>query len=271
MTLQRLVLALLVAAGAASAAVPDLRFLQGLGDVRYHRVSAQEIGRDFHIYVRLPEGYVDGDEEYPTLYVLDGGELLPMFAAYYRYLNFGAEVPDMIMVGISYGSDDFESGNFRSTDYTAPSAERDYWGGAGRFQAFLEAELFTLIQSQYRSRSDRRIVFGQSIGGQFVLFTAMTRPTLFWGHIASNPALHRNLAFFMEPPGDEGGPEKTRLFVASGTDDDPRFRVPALQWETHWKDREVPWEWQFVDLDGHSHMSAAPAAFRQGIAWLFAD
>lgn len=271
MKLLRLVFASLMLAGAAVAAEPDMRFMQGLGDIRYHRMNAREIGRDFHVYVRLPEGYEDGDEVYPTLYVLDGGELLPMFASYYRYLNFGAEVPAMIIVGISYGSDNFETGNFRSTDYTAPSVERDYWGGAGEFRAFLEDELFPVLQSEYRSQASRRIVFGHSIGGQFVLYTAMTKPGLFWGHIASNPALHRNLDYFTKAQADYRGPVQTRLFVASGTNDDVRFREPALRWAAHWRDRRAPWQWQFVDLDGHSHMSAAPAAFRQGVRWLFGE
>ena len=268
---QQIAALLLVLLGTANAAEPDVRFLQSLGDIRYHPVHAEEVERDFHVYVRLPEGYAESDDEYPTLYVLDGGELLPMFASYYRYLNFGEEVPDMIIVGIAYGSDDFEGGNFRSTDYTAPSAEREYWGGAGGFQAFLEAQLFPLVEGEYRSRQSRRIVFGHSIGGQFVLYTAMTKPKLFWGHVASNPALHRNLEFFLEEQADYSGPAQTRLFVASGTNDDPRFREPALQWAAHWTDRDVPWRWQFVDLDGHSHMSAPPAAFRQGLGWLFVD
>jgi predicted alpha/beta superfamily hydrolase len=41
----------------------------------------------------------------------------------------------------------------------------------------------------------------QGLGGQFVLYTALTRPDLFWGHIASNPALHRNLPFYPENHG----------------------------------------------------------------------
>ncbi len=133
----------------------------------------------------------------------------------------------MILVGISYGSSDFESGNYRSTDFTAPSEEREFWGGAKEFQAFLETELLPQIESDYRARADRRIVFGQSLGGQFVLFSALTRPDLFWGHIASNPALHRNLPFFLQNHAAAGDAAPTaRVFFASGTLDDPSFRRP---------------------------------------------
>jgi predicted alpha/beta superfamily hydrolase len=265
-------LVLLIVYSTAAAAV-DTQFMQGIGDTRYHHLESTVIGRGFHIYVMLPAGYAPEDsQEYPTVYVLDGGGLFPLFSAYYRYLNFGEEIPAAIIVGISYGTDDFAEGNFRSTDYTAPSAERDYWGGAENFQSFLSDELFPVIEAGYRSDADQRIVFGQSIGGQFVLYTALTRPDLFWGHIASNPALHRNLPFFLERSSyaRETGPSK--LFVGSGTLDDPQYREPAQKWIRHWNARsKKPWQLKTMDLEGHTHMSAPPAAFRHGMRWLFSE
>ena len=261
--------ALLTIATTLGATELDTRYLQGLGDIRYHEVAAEAVGRSYHVYVRLPEGYSDGDDDYPTLYLLDGGALLPLFASYYRALNFSEEVPDSIIVGISYGSDSFETGNYRSTDYTAPSPEREYYGGAARFQRFLADELMPMIQSAYRSNPERRIVFGQSIGGQFVIFTAMTRPDLFWGHIASNPALHRNVEYFLEPLAGNSRPGTSKLVVAAGTNDDARFVRPRMRWVEHWREHELPLQWTLIELEGHSHMSAPPASFRQGMRWLF--
>jgi len=253
-------------------ATVDVQYLQSIGDARYHHVQSESVGRGYHIYVMLPDGYdASADETYPTIYVLDGGGLFPLFAAYYRYLNFGEEIPDSIIVGISYGSDDFEDGNFRSTDYTAPSVERDDWGGAQKFQSFLSDELMPMIESSYQSRTDQRVIFGQSMGGQFVLYTALTKPNLFWGHVASNPALHRNLPFYLEKHAEAApGHEQSRLFVADGTLNDTRFRGPSLQWIEYWSERDdKPWRLKTMDLEGHSHMSAPPASFRQGMYWLF--
>ena len=253
-------------------AAVDAQFMQGLGDTRYHHIESDSIGRGYHIYVMLPDGYdASAGDIYPTIYILDGGGLFPLFAAYYRYLNFGEEIPDSIIVGISYGSDTFAGGNFRSTDFTAPSAERDYWGGANKFQSFLSDELMPMIEGDYQSNARRRVIFGQSIGGQFVLYTALTQPDLFWGHIASNPALHRNLPFYLgKQVHAEPVREQPRLFVADGTLNDAQFREPSLQWIEHWSARDdKPWQLKTVDLDGHSHMSAAPASFRQGLIWLF--
>lgn len=256
-----------------SADAVDTEFLQAIGDARYHHIDSEIVGRGYHIYVKLPDGYNDAtDIKYPTLYVLDGGALFPLISAYYRYLNFGEEVPNLIIVGISYGSDSFEDGNFRSTDYSAPSEEREYWGGASKYQSFLSDELFSLTEENYRSNPERRIIFGQSMGGQFVLYTALTEPNLFWGHIASNPALHRNLQFFLERYSYAQETGYSKLFVSSGTLDDPQFREPAQEWIQRWNGRtKKPWKLKTMNLEGQTHMSAPPAAFRQGMRWLFSE
>jgi predicted alpha/beta superfamily hydrolase len=221
--------------------------------------------------VRLPESYEENsDRAYPTIYLLDGGTTFPMLAGYYRYLSLGEEVPELIVVGISYGTEDRKNGNNRSHDFTAPSSEREHWGGAADFQKMLRTELLPLIEKTYRSDPKRRGIFGQSLGGQFVIFTALTEPILFWGHIASNPALHRNLAFFLATPPQTKKGNRPKLFVSSGSDDDSRFREPALKWMSHWSTvSPTPWDLETRSLVGHTHFSAATAAFRQGLIWLF--
>ncbi|HSF18257.1 MAG TPA: alpha/beta hydrolase-fold protein [Vicinamibacteria bacterium] len=269
----------LLGSSVSSASTPadsvDVGQLEGLGDVRYHLLETKGPERTYHIFVSLPDGYAEsGDPSYPTIYLLDGGITFPLLSAYYNYLALGDEVPEAIVVGISYGTHDEREGNRRSTDFTAPSAEREHWGGAPVFQRFLSERLFPLVEKHYRSRADRRILFGQSLGGQFVLYTALTQPNLFWGHIASNPALHRNLPFFLSWQGGGAIPESGgRVFVSSGSLDEPQFRDPALEWIRHWSNAGVskPWELRTITLDGHTHFSAVPEAFLAGVRWLLDD
>lgn len=247
----------------------DFKSVQGLNDPDVFTLRASALNRPFNILVRLPLGYESAKAPLPTLYLLDGGHTFPMLSAYYQYLAFGEEVPDMIIVGISYGADSFEDGNFRGSDFTARAESRAHYGGAPKFQAFLKNELLPYIENKYRSDPAKRMIFGQSLGGQFVLYTAQTQPTLFWGHIASNPALHRNLDFFLQNARQD---QKTNslLFVSSGTNDEQQFRVPAVKWMKHWQQApNKPWQLKTVDLEGHGHFSPAPAAFRGGIRWFF--
>ena len=260
----------LVGAKSVYAQKPSLDALQGLGETHYHRFASQFLQQTYHIYVRLPDQY-DPAKEYPAVYLLDGGWTYPVLAGYYHYLRFAEEVPSSIIVGISYGTDDWEQGNMRSRDYTAKAADRNFWGGADNFQKVLREEILPLIEDHYGADPDQRIIFGQSLGGQFILYSALTEPELFWGYIASNPALHRNLDFFLRKTQVENeNPNPPRLFVSSGSQDDPVYREPALVWMKHWNQQErLPWSLRTMTLEGQSHFSAAPEAFRQGMRWVF--
>lgn len=246
--------------------------LHGLDKTQYHRLTSTVADQTYHIFIRLPEGF-SADEKYPAVYLLDGGITFPLLGGYYKYLELAKEIPATIIVGISYGTSDWQKGNNRSRDFTAKSDERSFWGGADNFQKVFREEIFPLVENSYGADPARRIIFGQSLGGQFVLFTAQTAPDLFWGHIASNPALHRNLDFFLNTvPDDAGSAAKPRLFVSSSESDDPVFRGPAVKWMQHWTAKtQVPWALKAITLDGHNHFSAAPEAFRQGLNWIFSD
>jgi uncharacterized protein len=249
----------------------DTQYLQGLGDVRYHRLDSEVLGRPLHVYVRVPVSD-SPTERFPVVFVLDGGTFFPLLSAYYHALRWGEEVPEMILVGISYGSDRFNGGNYRASDFTAPAPDRDWWGGAPKFQQALVQELFPLVESGYPADPERRVLLGQSLGGQFVLYSALTRPGLFFGHIASNPALHRNLDWFQEWHGEAPMPAAaTRLFLAEAEFDDERFRQPALKWIENWSaaDRVKPFRLEVRMLEGHTHLSAVTEAFRLGVQWLF--
>jgi len=251
----------------------ETSLLQSLGEVKYHELNSENLGRPLHVFVDLPEGYQASEQNYPTVYLLDGGNTFPLMAAYHHYLRFGDEAPAAIIVGISYGADTFKEGNWRSTDYTAPSKEREFWGGAAVFQKVIQDEIFPLIEGNYRSDVEQRVIFGHSLGGQFVLFNALTKPGLFFGHIASNPALHRNLPFFLSWHGEKDiTMPLSRVFVSSGEFEDPRFREPAIQWIRHWQAVSPgPWVLETRTLAGQTHLSAPPEAFRQGLQWLFSE
>ena len=246
--------------------------LQGLGDTRYHLFDSEALGHPLHLYVRRPDSGEEGP--FPVVYLLDGGVNYPLLSSYYHYLRIGEELPELVLVGLSYGSDRFEGGNYRASDFTAPAEDREWWGKAPDFQSVLADELMPFIEARYPADPGRRILYGHSLGGQFVLYNALTRPRLFWGLIASNPALHRNLDFFLEWRGAEAMPAAaTRLFVAEAEFDDPRFRVPADAWIAHWSapQRARPFSLEARYLAGETHLSAGVRTFREGLLWLFPD
>jgi len=236
----------------------------------FHLVEAKDLSRPFYVYVRLPDSYAESDQRYPVIYLLDGGFTYPMLASYYPLLRIDEPgMPEAILVGISYGGADFENGNYRSTDFTAPSPEREFWGGAPIFQDFLANELLPFIAKQYRTNETRRIVYGQSLGGQFLVYSAMTQPDLFWGRIASNPAFHRNLDYFLEIE-PAAAQTETHLIVTAASEEVAVFRQPSRQWIDRWTAQDdLPFTLHVIDLPGERHATAAPLSFRAGMRMLF--
>ena len=259
-----LILALAFCATSHAEKIDHLTALQG---TEYHLLHSEIIDHNYHVFVKVPE--IEGVEKLPVIYVLDGGNLFPMLTPYARYLSVVDELPPVIMVGISYGTDDWRKGNMRSRDFTLPAEGRDHYGGAEKFHQFLVKELIPLIEKKYPADPKHRILMGHSIGGQFVLYNAMFQPQIFTGLIASNPAIHRNTELFMQP--FDTNTNKPKLFILQADQDDDQFKKPRQQWLDYWQDKPHHWQQEVMTIQGHNHMSSVPAAFRQGLKWLLQE
>jgi len=254
-------------AASANGASTSLERLFGLGpSIDTFTLTSETLGRDLHVYVRLPRAYDETDCDWPVVYLLDGGILFPMLAPYQLMLDIDELAPQVTMVGISYGGLGFANGNLRSTDYTAPAPEPDYWGGADAYQEFLADELIAKINADYRVDHGRSLLLGQSLGGQFTLYTALTRPSLFSRYLSINPALHRNVDFFveLEPAAGEAPP----ILLTRSSEEAPALAGPLDKWLL---DRpQAQRDALSLDvqvLEGEHHASSAPAAYRAAMRW----
>lgn len=239
--------------------------LNSIENTVYHDFNSKIQNKNYHIYVKAPIEVVE-NKKYITVYLLDGGITFPLLASYTKYLNLAEDIPEIILVGISYGTDDWKKGNSRSHDFTVPAKDRDHYGGAENFQKMLTEELFPMIEKNYPSDQNKRVLFGQSLGGQFAIFNAMFHPNNFWGIIASNPAIHRNHEYFQGPPKSKQTP--SLLYISRAENDDEQFIQPLNQWLEHWKNNKHPWKMKVDWLKNHNHFSAAPEAFRNGLMWI---
>ncbi len=236
----------------------------------YFRIDSRAVGRPFHIYVRLPDGYeTDSDRRYPTVYVLDGDSLFPILAASHLFLTYDLGLPEAVVVGISYGSFAPDT-NRRGFDFSAPTPDGDpARGGAENFHRFLSSELLPRIEKDYRVDPERRILFGQSRGGSMVLYSAFRHPDLFWGRIANNPAFDpgRELYFSTPAPAER---KDLGLVVTSGSEDYPPLREAALAWSAAWQDADTaPWAHEVLTIPGGTHSAYSGTSYRLGLLWLY--
>lgn len=254
-------------AALASAERSELDRLFGLGPVETFTIGSKTLARDFYIYVRLPRAYDQTDCRWPVVYLLDGGILFPMLAPLQLMMELDELAPPAVLVGISYGGLGFANGNLRSTDYTAPAPEPEYFGGAEAYQGFLAEELIPIIKSDYRVDHDHSLVLGQSLGGQFTLYTALTRPELFGAYLSINPALNRNVDYFLELD-VPARTEPTPILITRASEDGDAFRLALDRWLDHWQEGDSSALNLAVEtLDGQHHASSAPAAYQTALQW----
>jgi uncharacterized protein len=265
--------ALLLLAACTTPPAPSVVPLDHLPALRgdYFPLTSQEVGRTFHIYIRLPDGYdAAASTTYPTVYLTDGDSLFPILAANHLFLTYDDGLPEAIVVGIAYGGFD-PLVNRRNVDFQTPGAGISVEAAGGpAFQRFLESELFPEIEARFRSDRSRRVLFGQSRGGAFVLWSAVHAPDIFWGRIASNPSITPGLESLLEPAatamrGDLG------VAIVSGTRDRPDLQEEAELWGSTWDARpERPWRLLRARIEGGTHAANAADAYRIGMNWLFA-
>lgn len=225
----------------------------------YFPVASREAGHSYHIYIRYPEGYAETPGTlYPVLYVLDGDSLFPHLAANQLFLHYDDKIPEVIVVGIAYGS------------FGPPQNRRrhDFTDGAAAFGRFLANELIPLVETKVRGDPARRMLFGQSRGGGYVLHSAFTDPDLFWARIASNPTVD-------SLPSLQAAPAKPKrsdlhLLIASGSQDDPKWRTPRTAWSTALNAKQgLPWALRIETIEGGTHAADSSRVHRMAMRWLF--
>jgi hypothetical protein len=137
--------------------------------------------RTYQIY--LPQSYDWAiDRYYPVLYVLDGESNFIHTAGSVDFLASASEIPELIIVAIS---STVRVRDFTQTDWSS------HWiggGGANNFKNFLSKELIPEIEKDYRT-NNFHILSGHSAGGQFVLYTLSSEPSLFNSYFAISPSL----------------------------------------------------------------------------------
>ena len=236
----------------------------------YFPIQSQAAEHTYHIYVRVPQDYdAQPERRYPIVYLLDGDSLFPVVGGNHIFLTIDDKMPEAIVVGIAYGSF-AKPTNRRHIDFVPPAqGVKPDETRAVAFHRFLEQELLPVVESRYRADPTKRILFGQSRAGAMILYSAFTRPDVFWARIASNPSWVPGREIFYGEPAPASRRD-LQLFVAMGEQEYPDRRAAAAEWFRHWGGRQVPWKLTRLDIKGGTHSADAANAYRAAMRRLFA-
>ena len=161
------------------------------------------MSEDRTIWIRVPASYNEPSSStasYPVIYLLDGKTtFFPIsgvvsFMSEKEYVNY--QIPEMIIVGINTEN--------RIRDLTPnattkqPNGEEAKTpeqmlmmqgsGGGEKFLKFLQEEIFTYVEKNYRT-NPYRIYVGHSLGGLTATYTFLKHPGLFNAAISIDPSL----------------------------------------------------------------------------------
>ena len=133
------------------------------------------------LWVYVPPGYDDGEDRYPSVYVLQG---------YTGHLTMWANRSAFRLPFPDAADDLFASGQVPPCIVVYVDAWTAYGGsqfvdspGTGRYHSYLCDEVVAFVDARYRTQAEaaHRGVQGHSSGGFGALVSAMVRPDLFGG------------------------------------------------------------------------------------------
>ncbi len=131
-----------------------------------------------------PSYYISNQQKFPVLYILDGDYNFTYVAGLLELQAGIAEfMPEAILVALSAEGTD----TYRRNCKPAIAGGKDN-GNADSLALFFEKELIPYIDSNYKT-APYKILAGHSVGGLFVINTALKHPKLFNNYIAISPAL----------------------------------------------------------------------------------
>jgi hypothetical protein len=233
-------------------------------------IDSKHTGRKHELVVLLPASYAaNPDKKYPVFYYLDAYWDTPLVAATYGNLIYDNQIPEMIMVGLSYpAGSNYDSE--RLLDYT-PSAQAPGSGKAKAFLDFIRKEVAPLIEARYRGQSTDRVIGGSSLAGLFSIYAAYEAPDFFAGHIAISPAVlwdHQMLFRIDEAFATSKRPFNSRMFVSYGTLEHKIFREPIVRFQRRLNERAYAGlALRNHVMEGMDHAGVKGEGYARGLIW----
>jgi predicted alpha/beta superfamily hydrolase len=166
--------------------VPEVK----LSGSEVRKIASSDVsGQEYLLQISLPAGYATGNKKYPVVYLMDSQWDFPLLTALYGQQYYDGFIPEMIIVGITWGGEHPNPDSLRTRDYTPTNEKRlPQSGGAEKFLSFIKNEVFPFVEKNYRVDANDKTLVGCSLGGLFTMYTLFTHSSMFNRYIAASPA-----------------------------------------------------------------------------------
>lgn len=257
-------------------------------------------GQEYRIFLYVPVGDAPA-AGWPVVYVLDGNAWFEPLASAVRLQGRApqfTEFTQAVIVGIAYPGDTPFNTQRRFYDFVPdvplrgempPGVEPVKIGGAKQFLGFLQQQLEPVIRQRVGIDTERRTLFGHSLGCSFALHVLFTQPRAFRDYVCGSPSLGFNGAYILESAerfiagkDRHGSNARLLLYVAEYDEKMPpsidpvvaeklapqlrRARIVSGARELYWKLQPLEksgLKTTFIEVKGENHISVVPVVINR--------
>ena len=228
-------------------------------------------GQEYTLHVNLPSNYSDTTKQFPIVYLLDSQWDFPLVSAIYGEQYYDGFVPEVIIVGITWGGENPNHDQLRARDFTPTNmGQGTQYGNAANFLSFIKNELTPFIESTYRVKKNDRTLIGSSFGGLFTLYTLFQSPDFFRNYILTSPATPWDNEAIYKIENEYWAKKKSlpvRLYMAVGEVEDVAV---FNKWVNTLKARNyMGLKLQTKVLENIGHSGTKPEGYTRGLQWAF--
>ncbi len=237
-------------------------------------LNSTHTGEQYDIYIH-PVGDAAPDKRSPVVYILDAQWDFPMVTGIYGGLNYDEFVPNVMLVGITYGGENPDYGKLRAMDMTPTSVEQVTGSGRGSaFLSFIKEELIPFIESEYNADAAGRTLMGSSYGGLFTVYALLNEPDLFERYVAPSSALHWDdgvIFQYEKALAEQRSDLPIKLFLTAGEFEGEGMIKPMQKLEKAMASRNYKGlSIETMVVKGARHSSVKPESFMRGLRYVFA-
>ncbi|RPH34370.1 MAG: hypothetical protein EHM93_00965 [Bacteroidales bacterium] len=241
------------------------------------RLTSAVLGEERTIYVSTPSSYSDSTTSFPVMYVLDGDRyVVTFYSGLIDNLSSYGLCPEMIVVAIE--------NTFRIRDmapskpkYNEKGVEIKYFGDekvgeADKFFDFIENELFTYIEKNYRT-IPHRIFSGHSAAAMCVTHAFLSHTNMFNAYIAMSPSLNWDSNLLNKAAEEKIGSMNLKgkqYYFSVGGNETPSTIEDAHAFALTLKTKSpAVLRWKFDYLANEDHGSQTTIALYNGLRFIY--
>lgn len=231
-------------------------------------IASKFVNEDRVINIWTPPNYKESPDDFPVLYMPDGGikEDFPHIANTLEKLLAEKKIPPFILVGIENTERGRDLTGFSEAEYDKQFCP--VTDGAKDFRAFISEELVPEINKKYKT-TDRKGIIGESLAGLFVMETFFTKPKTFDFYIAMDPSLWWNNHYLAENADSllsEFPDQNLKLwFAGSNTEDISQFTKSVEKTLKMSAPKKLTWK--YSDEPNEKHNTIFRATKEKALIW----